>query len=89
MDSFVLSDSDLSSDTDEEIIEMNVVDFGSVVNKKPKQFLFNKVEFNNYKMNKDLKIDIKETENDSTPTGVDTLKLSQGVKKDSTICNIK
>ena len=89
MDSFVLSDSDLSSDTDEEVIEMNIIDFGSVVNKKPKEFLFNKVEFNNYKINKDLKIDIKETENDSTPTGVDTLKLSQEVKKDSTICNIK
>ncbi len=51
-------DSDFS-DTDEEVIEMNIIDFGSVVNKKPKQFLFNKVEFNSYKINKDLKIDTK------------------------------
>jgi hypothetical protein len=63
MDSFVFSDLELSSDTDEEVIEMNVVDFGSVVNKKPKELLFNKVEFNSYKMSKDLKVS---TELDST-----------------------
>jgi hypothetical protein len=63
MDSFVFSDLELSSDTDEEVIEMNVVDFGSIVNKKPKQFLFNKIEFNSYKMKKDLKVS---TELDST-----------------------
>ena len=73
MDSFVFSDLELSSDTDEEVIEMNVVDFGSVVNKKPKELLFNKVEFNSYKMSKDLKVS---TELDST-----TL--------DSTVYNIK
>ena len=63
MDSFVFSDLELSSDTDEEVIEMNVVDFGSIVNKKPIQFLFNKIEFNSYKMKKDLKVS---TELDST-----------------------
>ena len=73
MDSFVFSNLELSSDTDEEVIEMNVVDFGSIINKKPKELLFNKVEFNSYKMNKDLKVS---TELDST-----TL--------DSTVYNIK
>lgn len=63
MDSIILSDGSFSSDTDEEVIEMNVVDFGSIVNKKPKQFLFNKIEFNSYKMKKDLKVS---TELDST-----------------------
>jgi len=56
MDSIILSDGSFSSDTDEEVIEMNVVDFGSIINKKPKQFLFNKIEFNSYKMSKDLKV---------------------------------
>jgi hypothetical protein len=56
MDSFVLSDSEMSSDTDDEIIEMNVMNFGSIVNKKPKELLFNKIEFNSYKMSKDLKV---------------------------------
>ena len=37
MDSFVLSDSDMSSDTDDEIVEMNVMNFGNIVNKKPKE----------------------------------------------------
>ena len=56
MDSFVLSDSDMSSDTDDEIVEMNVMNFGNIVNKKPKELLFNKIEFNSYKMSKDLKV---------------------------------
>ena len=56
MDSFVLSDSEMSSDTDEEIVEMNVMNFGNIVNKKPKELLFNKIEFNSYKMSKDLKV---------------------------------
>ena len=56
MDSFVLSDSEMSSDTDDEIIEMNVMNFGSIVNKKRKELLFNKIEFNSYKMSKDLKV---------------------------------
>jgi hypothetical protein len=56
MDSFVLSDSDMSSDTDDEIVEMNVMNFGDIVNKKPKELLFNKIEFNSYKMSKDLKV---------------------------------
>ena len=39
-----------------------------------------------------MKIDIKDRDNDSSPVGVDTLKLSQGVKitenkKDSTVLN--
>ena len=46
----------MSSDTDDEIIEMNVMNFGSIVNKKPKELLFNKIEFNSYKMSKDLKV---------------------------------
>lgn len=56
MDSFVLSDSDMSSDTDDEFVEMNVMNFGNIVNKKPKELLFNKIEFNSYKMSKDLKV---------------------------------
>lgn len=56
MDSFVLSDSDMSSDTDDEIVEMNVMNFGNIVNKRPKELLFNKIEFNSYKMSKDLKV---------------------------------
>ena len=68
MDSFVFSDFEFSSDTDEEVVEMNIVDFGSIVNKKPKEFLFNKIEFNSYKMNKDLKVStrIDSTTFDST-----------------------
>ena len=66
MDSFVFSDFEFSSD--EEVVEMNIVDFGSIVNKKPKEFLFNKIEFNSYKMNKDLKVStrIDSTTFDST-----------------------
>ena len=68
MDSFVFSDFEFSSDTDEEVVEMNIVDFGSIVNKKPKEFLFNKIEFNSYKINKDLKVStrIDSTTFDST-----------------------
>ena len=73
-----------SSDTDEEVTEMNVGDFGSIVNKKPKQFLFNKVEFNSYKMKKDLKIDNK-------PLQIDNKELDSVtylIHEDSTIYNI-
>jgi len=85
MSSIILSDSDLSSDTDEEVIEMNVIDFGKIINKKPKQFLFNKVEFNSYKMKKDLKIDNK-------PLQIDNKELDSVtylIHEDSTIYNIK
>ena len=77
-------DSD-SSDTDEEVTEMNVGDFGSIVNKKPKQFLFNKVGFNSYKMKKDLKIDNK-------PLKINNKELDSTmyiIEEDSTIYNIK
>ena len=77
-------DSD-SSDTDEEVTEMNVGDFGSIVNKKPKKFLFNKVEFNNYKIKKDLKIDNK-------PLKINNKELDSTmyiIEEDSTIYNIK
>ena len=73
-----------SSDTDEEVTEMNVSDFGSIVNKKPKQFLFNKIEFNSYKMKKDLKIDNK-------PLQIDNKELDSVtylIHEDSTIYNI-
>ena len=74
-----------SSDTDEEVTEMNVGDFGSIVNKKPKKFLFNKIEFNSYKMKKDFNIDNK-------PLKINNKELDSTmyvIQEDSTIYNIK
>jgi len=46
------------SDTDDEIFEINVKDFEPVVKKKEKDLAFRKIEFNSYKLSKDLKVDI-------------------------------
>ena len=71
MDSFILIDSDISTDTEssdsEQEITFNMPEIDKLINRTVRSFMFNKINFNNLKISKDILINIDDIDtNDST-----------------------
>ena len=65
MDSFILIDSDISTDTDssgsdqEEVF--NMPEMNKLINRTVKEFLFNKINFNDINTSKDISFNITDS----------------------------
>ena len=71
MDSFILIDSDISTDTEssdsEQEITFNMPEIDKLINRTVRSFMFNKINFNNLNISKDILINIDNIDtNDST-----------------------
>lgn len=71
MDSFILIDSDISTDTEssdsEQEITFNMPEIDKLINRTVRSFMFNKINFNNLNISKDILINIDDIDtNDST-----------------------
>ena len=72
MDSFILIDSDISTDTEnsdnEQEVTYNMPEIDKLINRTVKSFIFNKLNFNDINISKDILIKITDSDDSEDST---------------------